>query len=164
MDDAKVLTSSERDKSYGGTASIPLPDPSSVTALLQIMPQLSAHKSSNRKLACSAQIIGTRIYPAQFQRLDVRYLATEDGRDPLPNQINLLNIFSAQEHRGESQVAEISVQAGLRDSEAQENEGDEARDEGQEDEGDEATYEKEFNEDYWKAFNEQLDEVKAEFE
>ncbi|MCJ1307160.1 hypothetical protein MMC25_000806 [Agyrium rufum] len=153
MADARVVSSSERGRSAGGMASVPIPDPSGITALLEIMPQLSMHIESNRKLEGGAQILGTKIYAAQYQQLDVKYIAIEDGRNTLPNQVNLLNIFSAQEHRGEAQVAEICI--AVEPSGEESDEVDATND---------SIYDAEFDDGYWEAFKTELVEVKAELE
>ena len=95
---------------------------------------------------------GSKVYAAQWQRLDVKYSSLGDGKNVLPNQVNLLNIFSARASRGDSNVAEVSVEdvktAPLL---ADDQSADEA-------------YNAEFNDDYWRRFLEEFEKAKEDAE
>ena len=151
LTDASAVSISQRDSSYNGTVSVPLPDPSGVTALLQIIPQLKGQIASNWQVSSGMRRLGSKVYAAQWQRLNVRYSSLDDG-DVLPNQVNLLNIFSARASRGDLRVAEVSVEnVKAAPVLADEEPADEA-------------YEAEFNEDYWQRFWEELEDVNADLE
>lgn len=146
------MSISQRDSSYGGTVSVPLPDPSGMTALMQLMPQLKGETTSSWQLGSGMRKLGNKVYAAQWQRLNVKYSTVGDGRDVLPNQVNLLNIFSARASRGDADVAEVSVEDVKT---APVLPGDESTDE---------AYKSEFNDDYWRRFLEEFEKVKEDTE
>ena len=152
LTDANSMSISQNDSSYGGTVNVPLPDPSGVTALLQLMPQLKGKVTSSWQVGSGMRLPGNKVYAAQWQRLDVKYSSFGDGRNVLPNQVNLLNIFSARASRGDSNVAEVSVADVMKVPPLA---GDEPTDEASK---------AEFNDDYWRRFLEEFDNAKEDAE
>ena len=152
LTDANSMSIFQQDSGYGGTVSVPLPEPSGVTALFQLMPQLKGKISSSWQMGSGMHRAGRKVYAAQWQRLDVKYSSLRNDRSVLPNQVNLLNIFSTRASRGDSNVAEMSVEdvqtAPLLGA-------DEAADE---------TYKAEFNDDYWRRFLEEFEDIKEDDE
>lgn len=146
------MSISQHDASYGGTVSVPLPEPSGVTTLLQLMPQLKGTISSSWQVGSGMRRAGSKVYAAQWQRLDVKYSSLGNDRSVLPNQVSLLNIFSARASRGDSNVAEVSVE----DVEKAPLVAD--------DEPADETYEAEFNDDYWQRFLEEFEQMKEDDE
>ena len=152
LTDANSMSISQRDSTYGGTMSVPFPDPSGVTALLQLMPQLKGKIDSSWQAGSGMRRPGNKVYAAQWQRLDVKFSSLGDDRNVLPNQVKLLNIFSARASRGDSNVAEVSVEdvdiASLLAGDGPAS----------------GIYEAEFDDDYWRRFLEEYENAKEEAE
>ena len=136
LKDAESLSIAQRDSSFSTTASLPLPDPSGITTLLQLMPQLKGEITSGRHVGSGMRKLGQKVYAAQWQRLNVKYSSVRNGQEILPNQINLLNVFSARASRGDSNAAEVSVEGTKMQPSPTLPMTDEA-------------YNAEFNDDYW---------------
>ncbi|KAI4251715.1 MAG: hypothetical protein LQ352_004687 [Teloschistes flavicans] len=152
LTDANSMSIVQHDSSYGGTVNVPLPDPSGVTALLQLMPQLRGKVTSSWQAGSGMRRLGNKVYAAQWQRLDVKYSSLGDDKNVLPNGVNLLNIFSARTSRGDSNVAEVSVEDAKT---APSLVGDKSADE---------TYKTEFDDDYWRRFLQEFEKVKEDAE
>ena len=116
------------------------------------MPQLKGTISSSWQVGSGMRRAGKKVYAAQWQRLDVKYSSLGNDRTVLPNQVSLLNIFSARASRGDSNVAEVSVEGVEK---APLLAGDEPADE---------TYNAEFNDDYWRRFLEEFEKMKEDDE
>ena len=72
--------------------------------------EVKLQTSSGDLLQIGAQILGEKVWAAQFQRLDVEYTTIGAKATPLPNQVPLLEVYSKQTQRSdERDVAGITV-------------------------------------------------------
>ena len=131
---------------------MPLPDPTGVAQLLGLKAGLKAGLRLETKhghvIQLGSQILGERVWAAQFQRLDVHYRAVDATSTALPNQVPELNIFSVQHYRGEDQVGELSVSEELAGS-------------------DQPLAEEEakcFDADFWEAFEKEITNIEADMD
>lgn len=107
--DAKILSLTSQTATESVQVSVPMPDPTTVSQLLQLQPGLKIKLTDEVILQASSRNVGEKVYAAQFQRLDVDYFGSSDIPETLPNQVNLLNVFSIGAHRGESDACTLSV-------------------------------------------------------
>ena len=134
LTDANSLSIFQRTHGYGGPIGVPLPDPSGVTALLRTMPQLRGRITSR------VYKPGTKVYAAQWQCLNVTFPSPEQCKVRLPNHIRLAHNFSERASRRDYSMAEVSVEVPTAEPVTH-------------------AYRDEFDDNYWRQFLEDKEDV-----
>lgn len=107
LDDAISWSTHGRQNQKGAEVNMPIPDPAGFAELLQLKAKAQYTTKSGRVFEHGMQIADRKVWAASFQRLNVEYMYFRQGMKVLPNQISLLNVFSAA--RGDEDAAQIKV-------------------------------------------------------
>ena len=105
-----------------------------MTALLRAKPQLKGRITSR------VYKPGNKIYAAQWQRVNVAFPPSEQCKLRLPNLVRLAHVFSERALCGNSTMAEVSVEAPTAEPVAD-------------------TYRDEFDDNYWRQFLEDKEDI-----
>lgn len=147
MCDASFLSVSKKASDFGATAAIPIPEPTGLATLLGLTISGKAQISSGATITAGAKILGKRVWAAQWQRVDAKYISLEKwNRGDHPNHLKLLSIISLQAKAGpldKVEVAEVTLVDG------------EHLDEGKP---------SQLDEDYWKVFDKEIKDIEEELE
>jgi hypothetical protein len=109
LDDAISWSTHGRQNQKGAEVNMPIPDPTGFAELLQAKATARYATKSGRVFEHGMQIADRKVWAASFQRLDVEYMHFKQGLKVLPNQISLLDVFSAARGREDEDAAQIKV-------------------------------------------------------
>jgi hypothetical protein len=98
MDDAKSYHIRSKDSNHALGGYAPL-DALGISTLLQINPGARIETSSGHEVQAGNQVFGTKVWAAQFERLDVKYITRRTGEPILLGEVSLLNIHSSSTYR-----------------------------------------------------------------
>lgn len=108
IEDAYCCSRIGRDASQSMIAAVPA-DPTGISQVLGLNPGAKFHLKNGIAFEVESRFPEEKVWAAQYQRLDVRYMKIDSATAAKPGQVKLLNVFSSQETRGESDAAELTV-------------------------------------------------------
>jgi hypothetical protein len=146
IEDATTWSIRDKSSNTSYTGSIPLPEPTALTSLLGLNPSLHYEVGKSFIKKEGTQILGRKVWAAQYQRIKAKYYTVADGTESPVDTIKLLSILSTQKSRGEGEFIELNISD---DFELEQS-------------GDEVQEDQEFTEDYWKEFETDVEELTEE--
>jgi hypothetical protein len=112
MEDAQVYTIRSESSSADARVTVPIPEPSGITAMLGVKAGMKFKFGREQVIEAEAQILGRKVWAAQWTRVGARYFIKEDASTELsPKQLRLLDVWSVGTERGDNDpwVAELSL-------------------------------------------------------
>ena len=144
--DASTWTVTGDSRGSATTASVPLPEPTGIASLLGLNPNVTYETRKSHIRREGTQIMGHRVWAAQFQRIGAKYVTVADGEEFPTSSIKLLSILSSQRVRGEGTAVTLMLEdevANIDEKGESENQGEAAP-------------------DYWKDFASELVELEED--
>lgn len=115
--------------------------------------------STDNAGTAGVQILGSKVWAAQWQRVDAKYVAVKNCHDTLPNELKLLDIVSLQTVRGsEALIAEVDLDIGS--GIATQDDDEEKVEEQQEEETAAGKIE---DDEYWREFEREVEKIEDDF-
>lgn len=88
--DAFYYTTKSKEVSTAAKSEIPIPEPTGIAELLDLKVGLHAKLSSSTMVTTGGQILGKRVWAAQWQKVDARVIKDEDWEEIAPKKLRLL--------------------------------------------------------------------------
>lgn len=107
--DAFYYTTKSKEVSTTAKSEIPIPEPTGIAELLDLKVGLHAQLGSSTMVTAGGQILGERVWAAQWQKVDARVIKDEDWGEIAPNRLRLLPLRT-QAVKGGPEVAELSLE------------------------------------------------------
>ncbi|KAK0510849.1 hypothetical protein JMJ35_006401 [Cladonia borealis] len=107
IEDAHNLLTIDAASGISAQVTMPLPDPSMITQLLQANPNLHFKVGSGKLLASNAQILGPKVWAAQFQMIGPGPMLRRPGEEFAFNRVKLLNIYSSYMRGDEAESEDV---------------------------------------------------------
>ena len=131
-------------------AAVPLPEPTQLTSLLQLNIGSKVKLGRNAVVARGTQIMGKKVWAAQWQRVDAKYMSVAKWKDDMGvKRLKLLPLFSTQTVRAapveEQAAAEVTLS-------------------GDEETGPEGNTDEDPNEEYWGLLDREVQKVEDDYE
>lgn len=138
---------SSSENTIGGA--VPLPEPTQLTALLNLNIGSKVNLGRNAIVARGTQISGRKVWAAQWQRVDAKYMSVAKWKDDMgAKRLKLLPLFSTQTVRAapveEQAAAEVTL-AGDEETEP------------------EANTDKDPSEEYWELLDREIQKVEDDY-
>ncbi|KAH6987654.1 hypothetical protein BKA56DRAFT_653406 [Ilyonectria sp. MPI-CAGE-AT-0026] len=106
--DAFYYTTKSKEVSTTAKSEVPIPEPTGIAELLDLKVGLHAQLSSTTMVTAGGQILGERVWAAQWQRVGTKIIKDEDWETIAPNKLRLLPLRT-QAVKGGPEVAELSL-------------------------------------------------------
>ncbi|OAP60501.1 hypothetical protein AYL99_05503 [Fonsecaea erecta] len=106
--DAFYYTVRSRESSNATKVDIQIPEPTGLAELLDLKVNVHAQLSSNSVVTASGQILGKRVWAAQWQQVDARIIKDEDWKTAAPNRLRLLPLRTQAVKSGPEE-AELNI-------------------------------------------------------
>lgn len=106
--DAFYYTTKSKEVSSTAKSEVPIPEPTGIAELLDLKVGLHAQLSSTTMVTAGGQILGERVWAAQWQRVGTKIIKDEDWETVAPNKLRLLPLRT-QAVKGGPEVAELSL-------------------------------------------------------
>ena len=130
-------------------AAVPLPEPTQLTSLLQLNIGSKVKLGRNAVVARGTQIMGKKVWAAQWQRLDAKYMSVAKWRDDMGvKRLKLLPLFSTQTVRAAPLEEQAAAEVTLAGNEGTESEGNTDEDP---------------NEEYWGLLDREVQKVEDDY-
>lgn len=130
-------------------AAVPLPEPTQLTSLLQLNIGSKVKLGRNAVVARGTQINGKKVWAAQWQRVDAKYMSVAKWKDDMGvKRLKLLPLFSTQTVRAAPREEQAAAEVTLAGDEETEPEGD--------------THETP-SEEYWGLFDREVQKVEDDY-
>jgi len=108
IEDAFYYTIKSKEVSTTAKSEILIPEPTGIAELLDLKVGLHTQLSSSTIVTAGGQILGERVWAAQWQQVDAKIIKGEDWETIAPNKLRLLPLRT-QAVKGGSEVAELSL-------------------------------------------------------
>lgn len=145
--DATTSVISRNGTERGVEVTVPIPEPTGLTTLL-LKPGGSVNLGSGTTLSSRSQILGLKVWAAQWQQVEARFLLAEEWKntDVVANKLRLLDVMSLQVERGADHTQFVEV--GLKQEDAEDLEEEKES----------------LDEEYWEIFDREVQRLEEDFE
>ena len=131
-------------------AAVPLPEPTQLTSLLQLNIGSKVKLGRNAVVARGTQIMGKKVWAAQWQRVDAKYMSVAKWKDDMGvKRLKLLPLFSTQTVRAAPREEQATAEVTLT---------------GDEETGLEEITDEDPNEEYWGLLDREVQKVEDDYE
>jgi hypothetical protein len=106
--DASYYTVTSKQSTTGAEAKIPIPEPTGLAELLDLKVNMHVKLSSGSMVTAGGQILGEKVWAAQWQQVDANTIVAKDWEGKAPNRLKLLGVRS-KAVRGGYVAADLSI-------------------------------------------------------
>ncbi len=139
---------SSSEGSFG--AALPLPEPTQLTSLLQLNIGSKVKLGRNAVVARGTQISGKKVWAAQWQRVDAKYMTVAQWKDNLGlKMLKLLPIYSTQTVRAAPRDEQAAAEVTLASDVETESDGN---------------VDENPSEDYWELLDREVNKAEDDYE
>lgn len=147
IEDATTCVVTRKSSKSGVNATVPIPEPTGLATLL-LQPGAKVELGSGTTISSRVQIMGMKVWAAQWQQVEAKFLLAEDWKDKgeIANRLKLLDLVSLQVERGTADTKYAEVD--LNDEDVASVQGDGEL----------------LDEDYWAMFDREVERTEEDFE